>query len=492
MIHIPHVLATVVVSPCHYGREEKEDICLQQREASQAEEELAMREGLPWMDLRPSAKVTPETEHSPGCHDHVEAMVHVINTFHSHQFAELLEACGELEPSQSPGPAEQKFWRGIRDDYVNDDDDLGQTALHWAAKHGRTEAVRLLLNKGHAQVDAVNDAGETPLVKASENGHIAVVEMLLDIGGANINVKDSIGNIAALNGAILKGDNAMVHFLISRGIDVNAADESGGTPLLLAALEGHLESVVNLIEAGAAIDAAVSNGYTSLSFAVEYGHEEIVKILLDKGAMVNVAAGDENLTPLMISAQRGYLGIAQLLVDHNADVDAVNSEGDTALHLAAYEGHLGIVQLLAGYKGAFDKQDSNGITPMRAAVIRAKLEVVQFLLDLGADPNVPTKSDMMTAVIEATIQGYLHIVEALVKAGADVNHINNEGQSALSWARNLAIMSNNRRKLLEVIENSLVDKGLQAMENLQVVEGGPTVTGVEPPALISGQSGDPH
>lgn len=60
-------------------------------------------------------------------------------------------------------------------DYISDDDDYGQTALHWAAKQGNTEAVRLLLKKGHALVDALNDAHETPLVKAAKRGHISTV-----------------------------------------------------------------------------------------------------------------------------------------------------------------------------------------------------------------------------------------------------------------------------------------------------------------------------
>jgi hypothetical protein len=60
----------------------------------------------------------------------------------------------------------------------------------------------------------------------------------------------------------------------------------------------------------------------------------------------------------------------------------------------------------------------------------------------------------MTAVIDATILGYLRIVEALVRAGADVNHTDNKDDCALSWAGRLSSMSIPRRELWQIIEDA--------------------------------------
>ena len=42
----------------------------------------------------------------------------------------------------------------------------------------------------------------------------------------------------------------------------------------------------------------------------------------------------ENQTPLHLAAQRGYPDMAEVLLDHGADVNAANDDGDTPLHLS--------------------------------------------------------------------------------------------------------------------------------------------------------------
>ena len=42
----------------------------------------------------------------------------------------------------------------------------------------------------------------------------------------------------------------------------------------------------------------------------------------------------ENQTPLHLAAEEGYLDMAEVLLDHGADVNAANADGDTPLHLS--------------------------------------------------------------------------------------------------------------------------------------------------------------
>jgi hypothetical protein len=68
-------------------------------------------------------------------------------------------------------------------------DDLdGQTALMWAARRGRTDVVKLLLDNG-ATVDVQNEHGQTALMCAAEN-YPEIVELLLN-SGANPDIKDN-------------------------------------------------------------------------------------------------------------------------------------------------------------------------------------------------------------------------------------------------------------------------------------------------------------
>jgi ankyrin repeat protein len=48
----------------------------------------------------------------------------------------------------------------------------------------------------------------------------------------------------------------------------------------------------------------------------------------------------------MRASSRGHTAIVQLLLDHGAQVDVHDSEGDTELMHASYRGHTAIVQIL--------------------------------------------------------------------------------------------------------------------------------------------------
>ena len=126
--------------------------------------------------------------------------------------------------------------------YLNKIDNMGNTALMWAAL-GKYEAiVRLLLKKG-ADVNTKNKIGETALYLAAERGDEAVVQQLLE-KGADINAKDKVG-WTALHMAARYGYKAVAQLLLEKGADVNAKDRWDRTALDVAAERGH-EAVVQL------------------------------------------------------------------------------------------------------------------------------------------------------------------------------------------------------------------------------------------------------
>ena len=65
------------------------------------------------------------------------------------------------------------------------------TPLHWAARQGHNDLVRLLLEKG-ADPNAVSKSGETPLHLTSSQGKIETAEILIS-KGADLNIKDLQG-----------------------------------------------------------------------------------------------------------------------------------------------------------------------------------------------------------------------------------------------------------------------------------------------------------
>ena len=67
---------------------------------------------------------------------------------------------------------------------VDKQDDKGWTALHFAAKDGRTDRVKALKDKG-SDVNKLTKNGSTALYLASENGHTETVRALIQVG-ANV------------------------------------------------------------------------------------------------------------------------------------------------------------------------------------------------------------------------------------------------------------------------------------------------------------------
>jgi ankyrin repeat protein len=89
------------------------------------------------------------------------------------------------------------------------------------------------------------------------------------------------------------GDNQMKsRALLAAKADVNTKDANGGTALVLASYQGHLEVVQTLVAAKADVNAKGINGGTALMAASLPGHLEIVRALLAAKADVNAKAAN--------------------------------------------------------------------------------------------------------------------------------------------------------------------------------------------------------
>ena len=85
--------------------------------------------------------------------------------------------------------------------------------------------------------------------------------------------------------ATREGNTDMVRSLLSSpGIDVNATESGGSTPLLEAARYGHEDISRILIAAGANLKAKDRDGKTALQLAIQGDHEEVVRVLNQAGA----------------------------------------------------------------------------------------------------------------------------------------------------------------------------------------------------------------
>lgn len=183
------------------------------------------------------------------------------------------------------------------------------------------------------------DAGD--FFRAIMQDNEGAMRRLLE-GGIDPNLKNEKG-VPGLNLALSEDSLKVVRVLLAsprlKAEQRSSADES---PLMLAALKGHLDIVRRLIE----LDADVNKpGWTALHYAATHGHLAVMNLLLEHYAFIDAQAPNGN-TPLMMAAYYGTPEAVKLLIEAGADLRLRNRAGQTALDLAQRGERANAAQLL--------------------------------------------------------------------------------------------------------------------------------------------------
>jgi ankyrin repeat protein len=282
--------------------------------------------------------------------------------------------------------------------------DDGRTPLQQAVAAGNLDDVKRLIASG-ADVDATGPRQITAAHVASEEGRAEILELLLE-AGARIDRPDK-DRMYPLH---LAANARIANVLIAHGAKVDAsAEREGPTPFDAAIRAGKADVVRELLRHGARIRA--DEHANSLLMATYYGRQEVAEILLASDHAKALLKGFENGAPLHVAAAGGYLdtacpryvtpeirlGLARLMVEHGADVNA--------------RAHVGFL---------------NNMTPLMGAAGSGHVEIVRLLLEEGADVHVADPEGTFggeTALHIATKRGHPQIVKLLLDAKADINAV---------------------------------------------------------------------
>lgn len=144
--------------------------------------------------------------------------------------------------------------------------------------------------------------------------------------------------------AAIKQDNAAaITQLLQRGFDPDTRDPSGIPGLYLAIREPSLKAAQALIAwPKTNVEARTAQDESPLMMAALKGHLELVRQLIGRDADVN----KPGWTALHYAATNGHVAVMQLLLDHHAYIDAESPNGTTPLMMAAQYGSPGAVKLL--------------------------------------------------------------------------------------------------------------------------------------------------
>lgn len=161
-----------------------------------------------------------------------------------------------------------------------------------AVEGGEFGIVDRLIQMG-ANVDIESYWGLTPLSVAVNQTQLKIIELLMD-NGAN---PDTVGDAAELKSHKLISEwlesydatkiedmNDIMDKLIYLGVNVNAIDEYGYTPLIIAVRESNVRNVILLLQLGVDVNLENINKYSALWHARNVGNREIIDLLEQCGA----------------------------------------------------------------------------------------------------------------------------------------------------------------------------------------------------------------
>ena len=154
----------------------------------------------------------------------------------------------------------------------------GETILMYTSAVGYLDAVQCLLNNPHIIIDQQDNIGTTALMLAAQNNKCPVMRILLS-HGADINKADVNGSTALLFAIIYAGMETIQCLLNNPHIAINEQDNNGYTALIEAIQTENMLIIQRLLEAGADPEIATFEGLTPLKAAQQTEDQEIITLI---------------------------------------------------------------------------------------------------------------------------------------------------------------------------------------------------------------------
>lgn len=372
-------------------------------------------------------------------------------------------------------------------------------ALENASVSNHESVIDLLLN--HMEVEKTLSVSllDTLLCQAADLGYEAQTCQLLE---SSARVNAALDGLGPLRRAASNGHAYIIRVLLGKLGFV--ADNSENAPIALAAANGHDYVIQHLLPFYQDVDVTRDDGFrVAIEQAAKSGYKPSLELLLGRlGNGATPSSNDEGaskgafLGPILIQAcMRGHDEVARLLLQHGADVTAIDDNKCSALYYAlSYGGgreslastlldsvesieelfdfkstflqatRLGLTNILekcinllraAGRSEYWQYTDDHGRTPIHLAAAAGHDETVLLFIRHDAEIDGIEPEDNCTPLVLAAASGHWKTVQVLLDNDANLKVTVGNRKTILTYIAEAEVRSGQAAAIRLLLEQKL-------------------------------------
>ncbi len=291
---------------------------------------------------------------------------------------------------------------------LNSTDAAGNNAFGYAARAGNIALLKTLIEKGVKP-------NANAFLMAAQGGRAGGNSLELYQYLESLNLKPNVTGKSGENAlhAIVRrpNQNEIIKYFLSKGADINKADEEGNNVFMYAAMTSRDTAVLALLAPSVKnINHANQLGATALAMAVRSNSPQVVSFLISKGADVKISDKKGNnlayyLVESSIAAQGPRPGGAaangpkpedfetkmKILQDKGLNVAAAQQDGNTLYHLAIAKNDVSLLKRLQPLSIDVNAKNKEGLTALhKAAMVSKDDALLKYLVSIGAKKDILT------------------------------------------------------------------------------------------------------